>query len=245
MWRSRILPIVGHLFGFAVHRCLVHLEPGAGPQVVCSPTIRVRHILVILFRSGAHSLRCRLVRAHKWPDVTALSGHDVPFSGPVLELFSVLRPELHIALHLQLVLGHGRVPPVRAHLLGRPVRRCKVAAVLGDERRAGRQADRGWPLLPRDVGRTEFLPPVLVQLIDSYNRFVVVPVRQTPRRLLTVDGRRSVLLPLFVLSAPPVPIRNRWQPRKYLTWYSNISGKTVEICRINQMFYLFHGLKLI
>lgn len=214
MWGGRVSAVVGRLLGFAVHRRLVHPQPGARPQVVRAPAVRVRYVLVVLFRVRGHSLRCRVVRAHKRPDVAALPRCHVPFPRPVLELLPVLGRELCIALHLELVPGHGRVPPVHAHLLGRPIRRLEPESVLGFERRwAGGQPDRRLRRLTTLATRLpELLPAVQVQLVDGHHRLVVVPVRQPAgRRELTVHGRRTILLrvPLAASAASPVPISRR------------------------------------
>lgn len=100
MWGSWVLPIVSHLFGLAVHGQLIHLEPCTRSQVIGPPSVRMGHVLIGLFRPWGHTFRCRVVCAHKWPDVTTLAAGHVPFSGHVLVPISVLGAELCFALHL-------------------------------------------------------------------------------------------------------------------------------------------------
>lgn len=119
---NRILAIVGHLLGLAVHGPFVHPQSSARSQVVGPPTFRMWHILVVLFGPSADTFRCRVVCAHKRPNVTSLPGGHIPLPGTVLIPFGVLGAELGLTLHLQLVFGYCRVPPVDAHFLGRPVR---------------------------------------------------------------------------------------------------------------------------
>lgn len=119
---NRILAIVGHLLGLAVHGPFVHPQSSARSQVVRPPTFWMWHILVVLFGPSADTFRCRVICAHERPNVTSLPGGYIPLPGTVLIPFGVLGAELGLTLHLQLVFGYSRVPPVDAHFLGRPVR---------------------------------------------------------------------------------------------------------------------------